>query len=218
MRTIGLYNGSKIHPPLNVKPPAMLSAQQACALVLAMHDGMINDGKPERFVIQSCELCPQGAYWVIRCNSADYVQHGVESSCYIGINAHLVNVQTGVVDAIGSATHVDDYLQDKYDQGAAMGNFYVLTPAFDRHDKTAMSNLRQKLACTYPQVIALLSEQNKPWLTGSRRVLLQAQRQLCDQGVPSTITLAPETAGAVPLDEQFCHAATLLLALRRRLQ
>jgi hypothetical protein len=49
----------------------MLSAQQACALVLAMHDGMINDGKPERFVIQSCELCPQGAYWVIRCNSAD---------------------------------------------------------------------------------------------------------------------------------------------------
>lgn len=196
----------------------MLSAQQACALVLAMHDGMVNDGKPERFVIQSCELCPQGAYWVIRCNSADYVQHGVESSCYIGINAHLVNVQTGVVDAIGSATHVDDYLQDKYDQDAAMGNCYVLTPAFDRHNKTTMSNLRQKLACTYPQVAALLSEQKKHWLTGSRRVLLQAQRQLCEQGVPCTITLAPETAGAVPLDEQLCDADALLLALRRRLQ
>ncbi|MDF2399019.1 hypothetical protein GWQ44_26035 [Pseudomonas sp. 3MA1] len=196
----------------------MLSAQQACALVLAMHDGIINDGKPERFVIQSCELCPLRAYWVIRCNSADYVQHGVESSCYIGINAHLVNVQTGVVDAIGSAISVDDYLQDKYDQDAAMGNFYVLTPEFNRHDKTAMGNLRQKLACTYPQVVALLSEQNKHWLAGSRRVLLLAQQQLCGQGVPSTIRLVPETAGAIPLDGQLCHADAVLLALRRRLQ
>ncbi|WP_260620607.1 hypothetical protein [Pseudomonas protegens] len=165
-----------------------------------MHDGIINDGKPERFVIQSCELCPLSAYWVISCNSADYVQHGVESSCYIGINAHLVNVQIGVVDAIGSAISVDDYLQDKYDQDAAMGN------------------LRQKLACTYPQVVALLSEQNKHWLAGSRRVLLLAQQQLCGQGVPSTISLVPETAGAIPLDGQLCHADAVLLALRRRLQ
>ncbi|MBB1612885.1 hypothetical protein A9978_10555 [Pseudomonas sp. UMC65] len=69
-----------------------------------------------------------------------------------------------------------------------------------------------------PQVAALLSEQNKHWLTGSRRVLLQVQQQLCDQGVPSTITLAPETAGAIPLDRPLCHADAVLSALRRRLQ
>lgn len=67
----GYTTGRKLIRTLSVKPPPMLSAQQACALVLAMHDGMINDGQPERFVIQSCALCPQEAYWVIRCNSAD---------------------------------------------------------------------------------------------------------------------------------------------------
>ncbi|WP_283436284.1 hypothetical protein [Pseudomonas helmanticensis] len=35
---------------------AKLTADQACAIVLALFDGVMRDGKPERFVIQNCEL------------------------------------------------------------------------------------------------------------------------------------------------------------------
>ncbi len=42
----------------------MLSAQQACTILLALHDGTLRDRKPERFAIQSCELSTKSDYWV----------------------------------------------------------------------------------------------------------------------------------------------------------
>ncbi|MDU8360120.1 hypothetical protein [Pseudomonas syringae group sp. J309-1] len=51
----------------------MLSEQQARAIVLALHDGYLRDGKPERFVVYFCELSANGDYWVVRSNSEDYV-------------------------------------------------------------------------------------------------------------------------------------------------
>ena len=42
----------------------MLTAEQACEIALGLFDGVMRDGKPERFVIQPCELCANGDYWV----------------------------------------------------------------------------------------------------------------------------------------------------------
>jgi hypothetical protein len=43
----------------------VLTAEQACEIVLGLFDGVIRDSKPERFVIQSCELSANGHYWPI---------------------------------------------------------------------------------------------------------------------------------------------------------
>lgn len=44
----------------------VLSAEQACQIVLGLSDGFMRDGKPERFVIQPCELSANGDYWTHR--------------------------------------------------------------------------------------------------------------------------------------------------------
>ncbi|WP_185066877.1 hypothetical protein [Pseudomonas frederiksbergensis] len=109
--------------------------------MLGLYDGVMRDGKPERFVIQSYELSANGDYWVIRSNSEDYVAHGMMEFCYVGLNAHLINVMTGERETVVSCMSVNEYLQDKYDLVAVSGNQYVLTPAIDRGDKPALVNL-----------------------------------------------------------------------------
>ncbi|PMV80235.1 hypothetical protein C1X35_31150 [Pseudomonas sp. FW306-1C-G01A] len=48
----------------------VLTAEQACEIVLGLFDGVMRDGKPERFVIQSCELSANGHYWPRVCKNA----------------------------------------------------------------------------------------------------------------------------------------------------
>ena len=47
------------------KIKVVLTAEQACEIVLGLFDDVMRDGKPERFVIQSCELSANGLYWPI---------------------------------------------------------------------------------------------------------------------------------------------------------
>ncbi|WMJ02620.1 hypothetical protein RBU55_13960 [Pseudomonas chlororaphis subsp. aurantiaca] len=195
----------------------MLSAQEACAIVLALYDGTLRDGKPERFVIQSCELSSKGDYWIVRANTEDCVLHGMTQYCYVGVNAHLVNVVTGARETVANCFTVEEYLQDKYDLQAAAGNLYVLTPAFARDDKPALINLRQKLACSYPETLKLLGEQRQ-WLTGKRRQLQEAQRLLASQGIATSIELQIEAAGAIAIGVEAWHSDAVLKALRSRLR
>lgn len=194
-----------------------LTADQACAIVLALFDGAMRDGKPERFVIQNCELSANGDYWVIRCNSEDYVVHGMTEFCYVGVNAHLINVFTGEREMVVSCITVEEYLQDKYDLKAAAGKQYVLTPALDRADKPALINLRQKLQCTYPQTLALLTGQQRLWLTGTRMLLKNAQRLLGEQGITTQIELLPDAGEAVVISVETWHIEAVLKAVRKRL-
>lgn len=194
-----------------------LTADQACAIVLALFDGAMRDGKPERFVIQNCELSANGDYWVIRCNSEDYVVHGMTEFCYVGVNAHLINVFTGEREMVVSCITVEEYLQDKYDLEAAAGKQYVLTPALDRADKPALINLRQKLQCTYPQTLALLTGQQRLWLTGTRMLLKNAQRLLGEQGITTQIELLPDASEAVVIGVETWHIEAVLKAVRKRL-
>ncbi|MBK5373792.1 hypothetical protein JFT81_03995 [Pseudomonas sp. TH43] len=194
-----------------------LTADQACAIVLALFDGAMRDGKPERFVIQNCELSANGDYWVIRCNSEDYVVHGMTEFCYVGVNAHLINVFTGEREMVVSCITVEEYLQDKYDLEAAAGKQYVLTPALDRADKPALINLRQKLQCTYPQTLALLTGQQRLWLTGTRMLLKNAQRLLGEQGITTQIELLPDAGEAVVIGVETWHIEAVLKAVRKRL-
>ena len=196
---------------------AAITADQACAIVLALFDGVMRDGKPERFVIQNCELSAHSDYWVIRCNSEDYVVHGMTQFCYVGVNAHLINVVTGEHEAVASCISVEEYLQDKYDLDAAAGKQYVLTPALDPADKPALINLRQKLQCTYPQTLALLKGPQRLWLTGTRRLLEDAQRLLGEQGITTQIELLPDVGEAIVIGVETWHIEAVLKALRKRL-
>nr|BFD41255.1 hypothetical protein FFPRI1PSEUD_27540 [Pseudomonas sp. FFPRI_1] len=195
----------------------MLSAQQACARVLADHAGILREGVEERFVIQSCTLTTRGDYWAVCCNSEDYVVHGLAEYCYVGVSAHLVDVETGAIETVANCTSVEEYLQDKYDLRAAAGSVYVLAPAFGRDDKPALINLRRKLACTYPQALALLSGEQAHWLTASRRRLQEAQRLLASQGIATRIELAPEVLNGIEIDVEVWYAEAALEALRKRL-
>ncbi|WP_259697777.1 hypothetical protein [Pseudomonas protegens] len=195
----------------------MLSAQQACNAVLALHDGTLRDGKPERFAIQSCELSAKGDYWAVRCNSEDYVVHGMTQYCYVGVNAHLVNVLSGEIETVANCFSVEAYLQDKYDLRAAAGQCYVLTPAFGRDDKPAMINLRQKLDCSYPEAIRLLTDEQRHWFTGIRRHLEVAQQLLAQQNIATCVEMVPEATGAVAIGVETWHQDAALKALRDRL-
>ena len=195
---------------------ALITAEQACEIVLGLFDGVMRDGKPERFVIQSCELSANGDYWVIRSNSEDYVIHGMTQFCYVGVNAHLINVMTGEHETVVSWS-VDEHLQDKYDLEAASGNTYVLTPASDRSDKAALVNLRRKLQCTYPQTLALLTGKQRHWLTGKRRLLEDAQRLLFEQGIATQIELVFDAGEAVAIGVETWHIEAVLRAVRERL-
>jgi hypothetical protein len=196
---------------------AVLTAEQACEIVLRLFDGVMRDGKPERFVIQSCELSANGDYWVIRSNSEDYVVHGMTEFCYVGVNAHLINLMTGESETVVSCMSVDEYLQDKYDLEAASGNKYVLTPAIDRSDKPALVNLRRKLQFTYPQTLALLTGKQRHWLTGKRRLLEDAQRLLFEQGIATQIELVFDAGEAVAIGVETWHIEAVLRAVRERL-
>ena len=185
--------------------------------MLALFDGAMRDGKPERFAIQSCELSAKGDYWIICSNSEDYVVHGMTEFCYVGVNARLVNVMTGAVDVVASCFGVDDYLQDKYDLEAAVGNHYVLIPAFDRHDKQALINLRRKLQFSYPQVMGLLTGDQRLWLTGAGRQLRNARRLLLCQGINTHVEIRPDTGNAVAIGVETWFIDAVLKALSTRL-
>ena len=193
-----------------------LTAEQACEIVLGLSDNVMRDGKPVRFVIQSCELSANGDYWVIRSNSEDYVVHGMTEYCYVGVNAHLINVRTGEHDTVVGWS-VDEHLQDKYDLGAASGKPYVLIPIIDRSDKTALVNLRRKLQCTYPQTLALLTGEQRLWLTGKRRILEDAQRMLFEQGINTQIELVADAGEAIAIDVETWYTEAVLKAVRKRL-
>ncbi|MGR2707945.1 hypothetical protein B7453_08430 [Pseudomonas sp. IB20] len=197
----------------------MVSAQQASASILELFKGSIRDGRPQRFVIQSCELSSDGNFWVIRCNTEDYVVYGKFEYCLVGVNAHLVDVRTGSHETVASCFSVDEYLQDKRDVHAAAGKCYVLVPVFSRESKEAVINLRQKLQCSYPQSFALLSSTGRRWLTGTRRYLEHAQRLLAIEGIATGIELESDPSGAIAIGPETWHINAVLRALeKKRLQ
>ncbi|WP_339414423.1 hypothetical protein [Pseudomonas sp. EA_35y_Pfl2_R5] len=193
----------------------MLSAQQASAIALDFHKGSIRDGRPEQFVIQSCELSANGDYWVIRCNTEDCVVHGKTEYCYVGVNAHLVEVRSGALETVASCFSVEEYLQDKDDLHAAVGNSYVLGPSFSSENKAAVINLRHKLACSYQDSLALLSGAGRQWLTGKRRYLEDVQRLLTIEGIATDIELQVHPKDAITIGPETWHIDAVLKAIHR---
>ena len=184
----------------------MVTAEEAKSIILRLCEGSSPD---ERFAIQSCEPSPSGDYWVVRANSEDFVVHGVFERCYVGVNAHLVKTASGAVETVGSGQSVEQYLEDKYDLERAAGSYYVLQPSFDKTDKVALINLRQKLGLSLQESIALLSMGRSQWLTGKRSVLKHAQDLLCEQGIEVDIVLRQDVLGAVEIDERAEHLDAL---------
>ena len=195
----------------------MLSAQQASAIVLDLHEGSLRDGRPERFAIQSCELSANGDYWVVRCNTEDCVVYGKTEYCYVGVNAHLVDVHTGALETVASCFTVDQYLYDKRHLQAANGNSYVLCPTFSREDKAQVITLRQTLSCSYPESFELLSVTGRQWLTGIYRHLEEARCLLAEEGIATGIELVSEPKGATAIGPETWHISAVLKAIQKTL-
>jgi len=175
------------HDPLKA-----ISAEQAQAIVLGAC-------RPDPFVIQSCSLSPCGGYWVIRANTAECVLEGRWERCYVGVNAYLINTESGEQEIVGSGESVDDYLEDQCDVRVAADQYYVLGPDFESGDKVLTIRLHQKLGCGLQMALNMLSEPNRRWLTGTRRVLTHACALLEREGIPNTVTLQDNVGPAVAL-------------------
>lgn len=195
----------------------MLKTEEAQTIVLRRSNQGRDTNGGDEFVIQSCELSPRKDYWVIRVNSADYVIRGVVGKCYVGVNAHLVNALTGEVETVSSAQGWQNYLQDKYDLINAQGNFYILRPAFDKSDKSALINLRQKLECRAQDVICMTSPDNNFWLTGNLRKLNDAKILLEKANIQVNIELHADSRGAIVIDESVWYFDEIKARLRRRI-
>lgn len=189
----------------------MISAEEAKSLVLRMCEA---SSTGERFAIQSCDKSPCNEYWVIRANSEDYVVHGIFERCYVGVNAHLVNATSGVIESVGSRQSWEQFLQDKHDLENAAGLHYVLEPAFEKTDKVPLINLRQRLELSYQDSILLLLPENRQWLTGKFRVLKDAQKLLQERGIVTVIVLRETVLGVVTVKESALHWDALVSLIR----
>ncbi|MFZ6711372.1 hypothetical protein [Undibacterium sp. TC9W] len=195
----------------------MLKAEEAQQIVLRLcNQGKETNGENE-FVIQSCTLSPRRDYWVIRSNSADYVIRGMEERCYVGVSANLVNALTGEVETVSNAQGWQSYLEDKYDLINAQGNFYILRPAFDKSDKSALINLRQKLECRAQDVICMTSPNSNFWLTGNLRKLNDAKILLEKANIQVNIELHTDSQDAIEVDESVWFFDEVKALLRRRI-
>ncbi len=170
----------------------MLTDSEACQLVLTKLDHR------EPFAVQSCALSDRKDFWIIRANSATYVLHGDASRCYVGVNAYLVDVDSGFIEIVGSGEDVSGYLQDKYDLREAEGRHYVLTADFPRSDPRAVMHLRQVLECSL-QRARELAETGRPWLTGKRRDLLRIEALFRERGVATAVRLVDQPLDARPV-------------------
>lgn len=195
----------------------MLTTEEAQKIVLHLiNQGKDTNGENE-FVIQSCIPSPRKDYWVIRANSADYVIRGMEEKCYVGVSANLVNALTGEVETVSNIQSWQSYLEDKYDLINAQGNFYILRPAFDKSDKSALINLRQKLECRAQDVICMTSPDNNFWLTGNLRKLNDAKILLEKANIQVNIELHADSRGAIVIDESVWYFDEIKARLRRRI-
>lgn len=193
----------------------MIDADAAQAMILRFCEGDTQSPHYMKHAIQCCVLSERGDYWIIRANSEAYVVHGRSEYCYVGVNAFLLDVVSGEIETVVSGNRVSHYLQDKYDIRNAAGQAYVLEPAFERSDKAAVVRLRQTLACRLPHALALLSPEHRSWLTGRRRVMQWAQRELVAKGVATEVMLRRGSGGALYIPEQIWHWDLLLAELKR---
>lgn len=182
----------------------MTTESDARQLVLSRIEQSFVGREAETFVVQSCSLSAQRDYWIIRANSADYVLNGNFSKCYVGVNAYLVDVSTGLIEIVASSYSVDEYLQEKYDLREAAGRHYVLCAGFPSRDKRAIINLRQKLECSLHRA-RLLAEEGRAWAIGTRVILMKAQGMLRQHTIETSIVLVDDPGDARPIDRRVWH-------------
>ena len=149
----------------------------------------------DRFVIIDSELAPRGDYWIIRANSAAYVESEDFSRMYVGVNAYLIDTQSGTFDTVGSAQQVEDVLQELYDLQEAGGRHYVLACGINRDDKPSVIRLHRVLDCSLTTARQLIDEPHRFWLHGQRQTLLAVAELLSKHEIAVEITLADDITG-----------------------
>lgn len=191
----------------------MITKETAKDIILKYCEHILANGSTEKFAIQSCELSPCKNYWVIRCNTEDYVLHNIWYRGNVGINAYLVHIQSGEIETIGSAQSVDDYLQDKLDLANAGNRKYVLVPLFNRLDKKTLVHFKQWLRCGISDAIKMLSNNRKKWLTGKKRELQFTQKLLSEINIQTDIVLVEDSENALQINGNISFLEDIKTAL-----
>lgn len=179
----------------------MITAEQAKQIILDQY----NHDSDENHVIYYCEISPNQDYWIIRCNTEKSIVYQQLEYLLIGVNAHLVNTETGEVEVVGSGQDVDEYLQDNYDLRQAGTQSYVLIPVFDINNKAVLIKLRQHLQCSFADMHLLFSTKPQVGFTGTRRQLQHIQQQLNLFNISSNINLTPPPVKALIMNDANWH-------------
>ena len=167
-----------------------------------VNSGREKDEDNEFVIISGATLSENKDYWIIRANSRACVEGGDQSMCYVGVNAYLVNTESGEIEIVGSATSVESFLQQKYDLRAANGKHYVLICCHDHNEKEIVIKIHRLFNCSLKKAKYLLSER-KHWLTGQKIHLLSAQKLLREKGIETQIALLETTESAIAIDSEF---------------
>lgn len=123
----------------------------------------------------------------------------------VGINAHLVNTETGEIEIVGSGQSVDDYLQDKYDLHKASDQAYVLIPYINWKNNKKIIKLKQWLQCSYEDLKLLSKPQHLYGLTSYRRGLAAVQNYLLSKQITSEIKLMTQPINAMRLKNDIYY-------------
>ena len=149
----------------------------------------------DNFVISHVSLDNTASYWVIGSNSEAFVKHGVFGKCYVGLQAHLVDVDTGEIHTVGSGQDLDEVIQDLLDEKIAGRGVWYIKPLDDADHKKQILNLRR--FCTISMSDAKRILRHKSWFKGKKRELESSKVILKEFGVATEIILS-EQAIAIP--------------------
>ena len=188
----------------------MVTRQEACERILARFT-------PELGAISSCELDSRGRYWVIFANTRAWVVYGDGGRCLVGVSAYLIEVSTGELTVLGSGSDWRTYLEDLYDREETGGAYRVLISDHEVNDKRAIIRLHQRLGCSLGDARWLLSEANRSWFTGTRRVLTDAQAMFASLDMRTHLEVRDDPQQAVELLGPVWAPGDLWSCLRERL-
>jgi len=141
------------------------------------------------FCPSSVALTEDGDFFVIYGNSKAFVEDRDFMRNFVGISAFIVDSFDGTLTISGSAQDPQNTLQDCRDDKVAAGKHYVLAAGTGKKGMDENTALRSVFQCGIADAKRILSEPDRFWFVGKKRMLLAYQREFESLGLPTEIVL-----------------------------
>ena len=162
----------------------MISEKEARQLVLDTCNPNETGGE---WIISECFSSPKDDFWVIRGNTKAWIDEKKWEAQLVGVNAYLVNKESGQMHVVISAFSVEEFIQDLYDERGRGGKVYALCCA-NPGDKREIIRMRSLLNCMISLAKSLFDE-HYYWVTGRKQHLEGMKAFLAGKGINSRIDL-----------------------------